>query len=136
MPHDSDDDRSAGTSSRLLTPQFGVLMLASVLYFGGVGILNALVPIYVVDELGGTEAAAGVVMGSIAISSLLTRPLFGRIADRHGARRILLIGTLLSVAAMSILWLGPVSFAFVVMSRLVLGAGMSAMASSDGLNAA
>lgn len=102
-------------------------MAASVLYFGGVGILNALVPTYVVDELNGTEAAAGTVMGSIAITSLLTRPIFGRIADRHGARRILLMGTLLSAVAMAILRLGPESLEIVVASRLVLGAGMSAM---------
>jgi MFS family permease len=66
-------------------------------------------------------------MGSIAISSLLTRPFFGRIADRHGSRRILLIGTMLSVLSMMIMRLGPESVATVVVSRLVLGSGMSAM---------
>ncbi len=113
--------------SRLLTPEFGVLMFGSTLYFGGTGILNALVPTYVVDELGGSEATAGTVMGSIAISSLLSRPFFGRVADRHGSRRILLMGTLLSVLSMAIMRLGPQTVATVVLSRLVLGAGMSAM---------
>lgn len=112
---------------RLLTTQFVVLMVGGSLYFAGTGILNALVPIFVVDELGGTEATAGVVMGSIAISSLVTRPFFGRIADRHGARRILMIGTSLSVLSMAIIRFGPESVATVVGSRLVLGGGMSAM---------
>lgn len=114
-------------STRLLTPEFRVLMVASVLYFGGTGILNALVPTFVVDELGGTEATAGTVMGCIAISSLLSRPFLGRVADRHGSRRILLLGTILTVLSMAILRLGPQTVATVVASRLVLGVGMAAM---------
>ena len=35
-----------------MSREFGVLMVGSTLYFGGTGILNALVPTYVVDELG------------------------------------------------------------------------------------
>lgn len=115
------------TPERLLSAPFVVLMVAGSLYFAGTGILNALVPTFVVDELGGSEATAGVVMGSMAITSLLSRPLFGRIADRHGSRRILLAGTVLSVVSMAIIRLGPEAVATVVVSRLVLGAGMSAM---------
>ena len=110
-----------------MSPEFAVLMVSSALFFGGTGILNALVPTFVVDELGGTEATAGTVMGSIAITSLISRPFLGRIADRHGSRRILFVGTLLSVASMAIMRLGPESVATVVVSRLVLGVGMAAM---------
>ena len=127
VQHAHSPGSDVAAAHRLLTPEFGVLMVASVLYFGGTGILNALVPTFVVDELGGSEATAGAVMGSIAITSLLSRPFFGRMADRHGSRRILLIGTLLSVLSMAIMRLGPESVATVVFSRLVLGSGMSAM---------
>lgn len=116
-----------------MTREFGVLMVGSVLYFGGTGILNALVPTYVVDELGGTEATAGTVMGSIAITALLSRPLFGRIGDRHGSRRILLIGTMLTIASMAVIRLGPQTVATVVVSRLVLGSGMAAMFTGSAL---
>ena len=102
-------------------------MVTSALFFGGTGMLNALVPTFVVDELDGTEATAGIVMGSIAITSLISRPFLGRIADRHGSRRILFFGTLLSVVSMVIMVLGPESVATVVVSRLVLGVGMAAM---------
>ncbi len=127
MRHAHSPGSVASSPSRLLTPEFGILMVAAVLYFGGTGILNALVPTFVVDELGGTEATAGTVMGSIAITSLLSRPFFGRTADRYGSRRILLMGTLLSVFSMAIMRLGPESVVTVVVSRLVLGSGMSAM---------
>ncbi|MEM7323630.1 MAG: MFS transporter, partial [Actinomycetota bacterium] len=81
---------------RLMTPEFRALTVASSIYFAGTGILNALMPTFVVDELGGTEATAGTVMGVLAISALLTRPFFGRMADQHGARRILLLGAAIS----------------------------------------
>ena len=100
-----------------MSPEFAVLMVASGLFFGGTGILNALVPTFVVDELGGTEATAGTVMGWIAITSLLSRPFLGRIADRHGSRRILVMGTLLSVVSMAIIRFGPETVATVVVSR-------------------
>jgi len=116
-----------------MSREFGVLMVGSMLYFGGTGILNALVPTYVVDELGGTEATAGTVMGSIAITALLSRPLFGRIADRHGPRRILLIGAVVTVVSMAIIRLGPHTVATVVVSRLVLGSGMAAMFTGSAL---
>lgn len=110
-----------------MSPEFGILMLASILYFGGTGILNALVPIFVVDELGGTEATAGTVMGSIAIPALLSRPFLGRMADRRGPRRILLLGAVTTILSMSIIRLGPDTIATLVVSRLVLGCGMAAM---------
>ncbi|MEO6653390.1 MAG: MFS transporter, partial [Ilumatobacteraceae bacterium] len=126
-------DRAAPPDGRLITPEFGVLMVASVLFFGGTGILNALVPTYVVDELGGSEATAGTVMGSVAITALLSRPLLGRMADRHGSRRVLLIGAALTVLSMTIIRFGPHSIATVVVSRLVLGSGMAAMFTGSAL---
>lgn len=89
--------------------------------------LNALIPLFVVDKIDSNEATAGTVMGVLAISALLTRPFYGRIADRHGARRILTIGTSVSISSMIVLIALPVSFEVAVASRLVLGAGMAAV---------
>lgn len=95
-------------------------------YFMGAGALNALIPTFVVDELDGTEATSGFVMGSFAITALLTRPWFGRTADRRGARRILVIGGGFAVASMLVLLVSPtLTGAFV--SRLVLGVGSAAV---------
>lgn len=112
-------------SERLVTPQFAILMLTGSVYFFGVGGLNSLIPPYVVDELGGSETTSGVVMGSFAISALVTRAAFGRTADRHGARRIIVMGALIAAASMVIL-LTTTSVFGAIAARLVLGAGGAA----------
>ena len=111
----------------LLTQEFWALSVLSGLYFAGTGVLNALMPTFVVDEIGGTEATAGTVMGVLAFSALLSRPFFGRMADRHGARRILIVGALVSAASMAILLVLSPSLPAAILSRLVLGAGGAAM---------
>ena len=77
------------TEDRLFTPEFLLLMATGVTYSLGTGALNALLPPFVVDELGGTEATSGIVMGSMAITALLSRTVLGRLSDRRGARRLI-----------------------------------------------
>lgn len=110
-----------------MTGEFWALTLLSASYFAGTGILNALMPIFVIDEIGGTEATAGFVMGILALSALASRPFFGRMADRSGARRILIAGAMISVASMLVLMVFPVSLGAAIVSRLLLGAGGAAM---------
>lgn len=112
---------------RLLSGEFIALMVLSALYFSGSGVLNALMPTFVVDVIGGSEATAGAVMGSIAISSLVSRPLFGRMADRHGARRLMIIGAIVSAVSMLLLLVLPATVPAAIASRLVLGAGGAAI---------
>ncbi|MFZ9017302.1 MAG: MFS transporter [Ilumatobacteraceae bacterium] len=126
-------DRAATPDRRLLTGQFTLLMVGSGLFFSGFGILNALVPPYVVDVLEGSEATAGFVMGSFAITSLCSRPFVGRIADRHGPRRVLVGGAVIGVVAMLLLRVGPDTLATVVASRLVLGVSGAAMFTGSAL---
>jgi MFS family permease len=113
--------------ARLLTPEFVALTTMSSLYFAGTGVLNALMPIFVVDDIGGTEATAGFVMGVLALTSLVSRPFFGRIADRFGARRILIIGALVSALSMVVLLVFPPSVPTAIASRLILGTGGAAL---------
>jgi len=119
----------------LLTREFAALMIMSSLYFAGSGVLNALMPTFVVDELSGTEATAGAVMGVLALTALVSRPLFGRMADRHGARRILIVGALVSAGSMVVLFVLPPSLPAAVVSRLILGAGGAAMFTGSAMRA-
>jgi MFS family permease len=111
---------------RLMSREFATLMVTASVYFLATGAVNALLPKFVVDELGGTEATAGFVMGSAAFSALATRIWFGRTADRRGARRILVIGAGLGAAAFVMLAAAS-SVGGAAAARLVLGASGAAM---------
>lgn len=110
---------------RLLTREFMTLAVATMLYFFGMGASNPLMPKFVVDELGGTEATAGFVMGTFAVAALATRVLFGRLGDRRGARRLMVIGCLISALGLSLLVVTD-SVAMAVGSRLLMGTAQAA----------
>nr|MCH9804727.1 MFS transporter [bacterium] len=111
---------------RLISREFATLMVTASVFFLATGAVNALLPKFVVDELGGTEATAGFVMGSAAFSALATRIWFGRTADRRGARRILVLGAGLGAVAF-VLLAAASTVAGAVAARLVLGASGAAM---------
>lgn len=113
-------------TARLMTREFLILGAMSSVFFACAGAANALMPRFVVDELGGSETTAGIVMGSLAISSLLTRPWYGRLADRRGAKLLLVIGTLVAAAGYAVLLLPP-SVGIAIVSRLVVGAGQAGL---------
>jgi MFS family permease len=110
------------SSPRLLTLEFGIVAASAALYNGGFGALNVLLPPYVVDVLGGTETTAGIVMGAMAATALVGRPWVGRIADRHGARRIIVLGALTGALGITLLLLGD-DLALTLAARLVMGLG-------------
>lgn len=58
----------------------------------GVGASLAVLPFYVLGELGGGDVMVGVVIAAIAASAVLTRPVAGRIADRRGYKLVMLAG--------------------------------------------
>jgi MFS family permease len=111
---------------RLLSREFVILAVATVLYFVGLGAVNPLMPPFVVDELGGSEVVAGVVMGMFAVSALLTRSWFGRMGDRRGARRLVVAGCLLATLSMAVL-IVTTTVAMAIVARLVLGAAQAAV---------
>jgi len=113
-------------ADRLMSREFATLMVTASVFFLATGAVNALLPKFVVDELGGTEATAGFVMGSAAFSALATRIWFGRTADRRGARRILVLGAGLGAVAF-VLLAAASTVAGAVAARLVLGASGAAM---------
>ncbi len=111
--------------SRLLSRQFGILAVATASFFLGVGSLNVLLPQFVVDELGGSEATAGFAMGSMAITALASRIWFGRLVDRRGARLVMGIGAGIAMVA-TLLLVVTTSVAMLVGTRLLYGAGQAA----------
>ena len=110
---------------RLFSRQFAILAAATSCFFLGAGAVNVLLPQYVVDDLGGSEASAGIAMGSMAVSALVSRIWFGRLADRRGARLILVIGAVIAAIA-SVLLVFTTSVIAVIVTRLIYGAGQAA----------
>jgi MFS family permease len=119
-PQPVDDERS------LLTPQFGVVMVAALAYFIAMGGLIPTVPRFVEDELGGGGLQVGIGVGSLAVTAALLRPWVGRIGDTRG-RRLLAVGGA-SVVAVSILcYAAATELWMLVLARLLTGAGEAAM---------
>lgn len=87
-----------------------------------VGAVLPVLPRYVHGPLDGGNVAVGVVIGAFAVTGLLFRPLAGRLADRRGRRRTVLVGALL-VGLSGFLYLLPLGVPGLIFARLVLGAG-------------
>ena len=94
---------SAGNDQRLLTREFLTVAAATSLYFLGMGASNPLLPEYVVDDLGGSESTAGLVVGVFAVSALVTRVGWGRLGGRRGARLLVVCGCVIATVGMAIL---------------------------------
>lgn len=104
------------------------LVVFNFISFISIGIPLASLPGYVHDTLGYSTTIAGVVIGAQYLTTLLCRPLAGRLADERGAKKTVLIGMasgfvsgiLLLAAALMTAW-PAASIAVLLASRLVLG---------------
>ncbi|HYN70304.1 MAG TPA: MFS transporter, partial [Candidatus Eisenbacteria bacterium] len=113
---------AAGARPRLFTPSFATLSAAVLAFFISNGMFLPVIPRYTAGPLGGSDVAVGIVLGSFSITSLLTRPIAGRLADRRGRRVVLLAGAIVAVAA-SFGHLVAADLATLIAMRLLLGVG-------------
>lgn len=116
---------AATAPGRLFTREFLTLLATGTSLMLGSGAILAILPVFVVDELGGTELTAGIVMGSAAVPALLSRAWLGRMSDRRGARRLVALGGAGTALGMLMLIALP-SVAGAMLARLVMGAGGAA----------
>jgi MFS family permease len=93
----------------MLTPRttlgrgFWAVFAASVLVCTANGASTPVLPQFVREELGGSAATVGVVVGSGSVVAMVLRPLMGVLADRHGRRRVTMGGALLSTVGLVLL---------------------------------
>jgi MFS family permease len=89
----------------------------------GFGIILPLLPFYV-SQMGGSAETVGILFGCFSFTQLLATPWLGRVSDRFGRRRVILVslaGNVLSMVAFALaskLLVLPLLFA----SRIVAGA--------------
>jgi MFS family permease len=76
-----------------------VCTAAFVLGGGTLAMIEPTLSLYLGDQIGLRPARIGLVIGSGAVVSATLHPAFGRIADRFGGRRLMLVG-LAGIAAM------------------------------------
>lgn len=87
------DDRTLVTpTTRLLTPRFVGLCIGVSIYFLGLTMTLAVLPIYVEGDLGGTSTQVGIAVSSFGLAAAVIRPLVGPIGDRRGRRILIAVG--------------------------------------------
>ena len=63
-----------GAAERLLTANFLLVCAASFLFYGSMLLLLAVLPLYVTQELHGSESQVGLVAGAFTAAAVLARP--------------------------------------------------------------
>ncbi len=103
--------------------RLGLLFLAVLVDLVGFGIVLPLLPFYATD-LGAAGLQVGLLVTVYSAVQLVMAPLWGRISDRFGRRRVLILG-LLGSAAAYIIFARADSLALLFLSRIVGGIGGS-----------
>jgi MFS family permease len=114
--------RRPDADGRLLTPAFIRILVASFIYFVGLGMNQPVMPLYVRGPLAGGDVHVGVVYGVFGISAFFFNPIGGRLGDRFGRRLPVLVGAA-TVAIAVLLYTVARSLAVLVAVRLLAGAG-------------
>lgn len=112
--------------ARLIGREFVILSVAAMLFFLCMGGANPLLPKFVVDDLGESKSVAGLVVGSIAVSSLLFRGYFGRLGGRRGSRLLVMLGCGSGAVGMFVMALA-VNVPIAIMGRFFTGLGQAAL---------
>jgi predicted MFS family arabinose efflux permease len=108
---------------------YGAVLAAALCCYAALGEVLSILPGYVPDELGGGPTAVGLAVGAPALTGLLARPLGGRLADRHGARPLVLAGAA-AMAAGALPAVASATLGALLLSRLAVGAGEGVMMSA------
>jgi MFS family permease len=103
---------------RPFLPMFGGIFCCLL----GVGASLATVPFFVLRGLHGGNVAVGVGVAALSAAAVVTRPVAGRIADRHGYKAVMLAGTLICVLA-GLAYYGAANTGALVAVRILHGAG-------------
>ena len=112
---------ATASAPRLATREFAVVVAAAFAVFASFGAVVLALPLYVRDELGGSDLAVGVAIGIASIGAIVAGPMAGRVADRRGRRVVAIAGAAVMTAGYVGLALEP-SLAGVVPIRALAGA--------------
>jgi MFS family permease len=104
--------------------RYAMVLGTAVLCYAALGTVLGILPDYV-HSLGGSAVMVGLAVGAPALTGAAGRPLGGRLADRVGPARIMVIGALVMTAGTIPAFVA--SLPLLILSRLLVGAGEAAM---------
>jgi len=116
--------RAIGGDTRIL-----ITSLAQAGQFMLHGLLTAFLPVYAVDRVGLTPAQAGLLFGAQMVTTILARPVFGRLSDRAG-RRPMIVAGLVTCAVAVALFAWCTGFVSMLLVAALYGAGLAITTSS------
>ncbi|WP_339490528.1 MFS transporter [Pseudomonas sp. EL_65y_Pfl2_R95] len=124
---------TAPTSADTSTLQILTIVFFTFISFLCIGLPLAVLPGYVLYDLGYSSILAGVVIGTQYFSTLLTRPMSGSIADRLGAKQGVLYGLIGCSVSGAVTLLATYLVAYPLASLILLLIGRVILGVSQGL---
>jgi len=118
----------SATAKEGAIPRLHLIGVFGGLFFGYLGLVAVIpvLPAFLRQHLGAANFAVGLVITITGLTALVTRPLAGNLADRHGYRQVMQLGALI-VAAGGALYFIPLGVAGLIAVRLMLGVGEAAL---------
>jgi MFS family permease len=124
------EQKAIKQEEQLWTRDFVVITLISLFTFIGFQMLLPTLPVYA-KHLGGSDTAAGLVVGIFTFSAVIIRPFTGYFLDVYGRKGILLMGLLIFTASV-LAYIWAPSLLILLVFRFIhgLGWGLTSTASS------
>ncbi|HET7828214.1 MAG TPA: MFS transporter [Candidatus Limnocylindrales bacterium] len=116
---------STQPSERLFGPAFIAVFASSLVFFTAGGAVLPVAPRFALGPIGADALGFGIAIGIWSFASLAARPFVGWSADRHGRRPLLVIGAVMTVAALG-LHLVATTLPVFVAARGILGVAEAA----------
>ena len=109
-------------TERVLTRPFALVWVATFGSLFTIGMLLPVLPVYARGPLDVGDVGVGVAVAAASPTALLLQPLAGRLGDRRGRRRLVIVGCLVLAGSVA-LYVPASSLAAIVALRLVGGVG-------------
>jgi len=121
--------------NQIFTKRFFALFFTNMAVFLVFYALITTLPLYVTNELGGTEDSAGLLVTVFLISAIIVRPFCGKLLDIYGKKKMLVI-SLIFYLICSILYCFLKPFALLIALRFFQGIWFSILTTASGSIAA
>ncbi len=117
-------DRARTAEGHSTTGRYAIVLGTAVLCYAALGTVLGILPVYV-HSLGGGAVLVGLAVGAPALTGAAGRPLGGRLADRIGPARIMIVGAVMMSAGTLPAFVHALGV--LILSRLLVGAGEASM---------